>query len=182
MPYFELIILSAGLAMDASAVLFCLSLSNTKAKFLTLLKAATIFAVFQGAFPFFGYFIGLNFKGFIQSFDHWVAFILLLIVGGKMIAEAKNKKQCTLFSNKNLLLMGVATSIDALVVGVTLSFVEINLYFAMINIAVVTLILSLTAGFLAKKFSFLNPRYLRYSGGIAIILIGVKILLDHLIK
>lgn len=168
--------------MDASAVLFCLSLSNAKAKFLTLLKAATIFAVFQGVMPFFGYFVGLNFKGFIQNFDHWAAFILLLIVGGKMIAEAKNENQCTLFSNKNLLLMGVATSIDALVVGVTFSLVETNLYLAMINIAVVTLILSLTAGYLAKKFSLLNPKYLRFSGGIAIILIGVKILFEHLIK
>lgn len=181
MPFTELIILSAGLAMDASAVLFCLSLSNAKAKFITLLKAAIIFALFQGIMPFFGYCVGLNFKSLIQNFDHWVAFILLLIVGGKIIAEAKKGNQCTLFSNKNLLLMGVATSIDALVVGITLSLVEINLYYAMINIAIVTLILSLTAGFLAKKFSLLNPKYLRFSGGIAIILIGVKILIEHLI-
>jgi putative Mn2+ efflux pump MntP len=182
MSQIELIILSAGLAMDATAVLFCLSLVNPKTKSLVLLKAATIFALFQGAMPFFGYFVGLNFKNSIQNFDHWIAFLLLIAVGGKMILEAKNENKCTLFSNKNLLLMGIATSIDALVVGVTFSLVEINLYYAMINIAVVTLLLSMTAAVAAKRISSINPKYLHLLGGIAIILIGVKILIEHLIN
>lgn len=169
-----------GLAMDATAVLFCLSVCNPGVKKTSVLKAATYFAFFQGAMPLLGYVAGLSTKGFIESYDHWIAFILLILVGGKMIYEANEAIKDKLFSNRNLLIMGIATSIDALVVGVTFSFININLWLAAITITVVTLIFSFTAGLIAKRLSHFKPSILRIAGGAAIILIGVRILLEHL--
>lgn len=180
MPLYELIIISIGLAMDATAVLFCLSLSNPKTEKASIIKAASYFALFQGLMPVVGFVVGLGMRSYVESFDHWIAFILLSFVGGKMISEANEKVSDGLFSVKNLLVMGIATSIDALVIGVTFSFMEINLWQAVITIGVTTFILSFIAGIVAKKLSQFKPSILRIIGGSTIILIGIRILLDHL--
>lgn len=180
MSIYEILLLSAGLAMDATAVLFCLSLTLPKAKRRLLIKAAVYFAFFQGGLPIIGYLAGQGFDRYIESIDHWIAFVLLWLVGGKMILEANETvKEDGLFSTKNLIVLGIATSIDALVVGVTFSFVKVNVPVAVLIIALVTFALALAAGLMARRLTHFKPSYLRVAGGLAIVFIGIKILIDH---
>ena len=178
----ELVILSIGLAMDATAVSLACSAIEQKAKKRVLIKAALFFGIFQAVMPLIGYALGSTVKELIQGFDHWIALILLAIVGGKMIIEKDDDEQGTVFDNKNLLILAIATSIYALVVGITFSLISVNLAKSVITIGLITFILSLIAGLAGKKLNKINPRYLKIAGGVFIVLIGIKILVDHLIK
>jgi len=178
----ELVILSIGLAMDATAVSLACSAIEQKAKKRVIVKAALFFGFFQAVMPLIGYTLGLTVKDLIQGVDHWIAFSLLSIVGGKMIIEKDENENKTVFDNKNLLILAIATSIDALVVGITFSLISVDLIKSVITIGLITFAFSLAAGMAGKKLNKINPQYLKIAGGVFIVLIGVKILIDHLMK
>lgn len=180
MNILEIFILAFGLATDATAVSLACSASHQRAKSGQLILAALYFGLFQAAMPIVGFFLGSSFAGLIKSFDHWIAFFALSFVGGKMIFDKEETSCQAIYGHKNLVLLAVATSIDALIVGITFSFINVNLWLAIIVIGLVTFLLSTIAGFFAKSLSFLEPRVLKIIGGAAIVLIGLKILVEHL--
>jgi len=180
MSIYEIIILSIGLAMDATAVSLACSVSNSKARRRLIVKMAFFFGFFQAFMPLLGFLLGSGLRNVIQGVDHWVAFVLLAIVGGKMAFEKNEDDNEVAYANKKIVLLATATSIDALVVGITFSFVEVNILLSIAAIGLITFILSLSAGLLGKKLAKLNPSILKIAGGVAVVLIGSKILFDHL--
>jgi len=139
-----------------------------------------VFGFFQGIMPLVGYFIGISFSSYVQAYDHWIGFILLVGLGGKMLYEAyKNEfdEEVTDLSTKTLISLAIATSIDAMAVGVTFAFLQTDIYTASGIIAVVTFILCLGAVYIGKKLGSLLESKAEMLGGI--ILIGCKILLEH---
>jgi len=181
MTLLALIFLSTGLAMDATAVSLACSISHPSAKKMLLFKAAIYFGLFQGLMPLLGFALGLGLKGYIQGFDHWVAFILLAVVGIRMMFEKTEEGSASMFGNKKLAILAIATSIDALIVGITLSFTKTNLLLDIAAIGLITFILSLSAGFLGKLLASFKIQFLHIAGGLAIVVVGLKILLDHLL-
>lgn len=177
----ELLILSVGLATDATAVSLACSISDSGTRKRLLAKAALLFGLFQALMPLIGFALAHSFRNLIQGIDHWVAFVLLFAVGGKMVVGASKTEEESVFSDKRLLVLAVATSIDALIVGVTFSFIETNLLLDVATIGIVTFVLSLIAGLLGKTISQFDSKYLKITGGLAIIAIGLKILLNHIL-
>ena len=181
MGFWELFILAVGLSMDAFAVSVCkgLSLGKIKAKHMCL--AGIWFGGFQALMPLVGYFLGSFFADVITKYSHWIAFALLAFLGAKMIKESFESEE--LDDNmgwKTMLVLAVATSIDASAVGVTFAFLDVNILFAVIVIGVTTFAFS-AAG--VKLGSVLGEKYkskAEIAGGIILILIGLKILLDGL--
>lgn len=182
----ELILLALGLSMDASAVSISNTLCIKKLTVKNILQMAVIFGLFQGLMPLIGYFAASVFSDVISQFDHWIAFILLSIIGGKMLHEAitaEPDKDCSLFNLtlKLLLIQAVATSIDALAVGVSLSALSVNIYNAVIIISIITFICCTVAILTAKRFGNLLGKRADIVGGIILIAIGLKIFIEHMI-
>ncbi len=181
----ELFILAVGLSMDAFAVSVCKGLAMEKCPMKKAMVNGAWFGGFQALMPLIGYLLGYRFEKYITAVDHWIAFVLLGIIGGNMIREALSKKEEeTLDASldvKTMFLMAVATSIDALAVGITLAFLpDTNIIAAVIFIGAVTFVLS-TAG--AKIGNIFGAKYkskAEFAGGLILILLGVKILLEHL--
>jgi putative Mn2+ efflux pump MntP len=187
MTIIELIILAVGLSMDAAAV----SISNTlylkKIGIKNILTMAVSFGVFQGLMPLIGYFAAASFEKYIVKYDHWVALILLTLIGGKMLNEslkADNGKEVKLNSLtfRMVAVQAVATSIDALAVGVSLSVLKVNIFYAVSIISITTFICCILAILAAKKFGHLLGKRAGIIGGIILILIGLKIFIDHTFK
>jgi len=181
----ELILLALGLSMDASAVSISNSLCINKIRLRHILQMALMFAFFQGLMPIIGFFAASRFEEAISRFDHWIAFILLVIIGGKMLHEAVKaeiNQECSLFSLtfKLLLVQGIATSIDALAVGVSLSALNVNIYYSIAIISTVTFICCTLAILVAKRFGNLLGKRAGIAGGIILIAIGLKIFLEHM--
>lgn len=184
MGFVELFLIGIGLAMDAFAVSICKGLKMPELK----IKDATVIALFFGGFqalmPFIGWAAGKNFEKYITEFDHWIAFLLLLFIGGKMAVESFKKDDEDSneykFDIKELLLLAVATSIDALAVGITFAFLKVSIVFAILVIGTVTFIISLLGVFVGHRFGSVYKNKAEFFGGIVLILIGVKILLEHL--
>ncbi len=180
----ELILLAIGLSMDASAVSISNSLCINKITIKQILQMAIMFALFQGIMPLIGYYAAYAFADVINQFDHWIAFILLAIIGGKMLHEAitqEDKKDCSLFSLtfKLLLIQAIATSIDALAVGVSLSALSVNIYYAISIISIITFICCTIAIIISKRFGNLLGKRAGIVGGIILIGIGIKIFIEH---
>lgn len=179
----ETLILAIALAMDSVAVSIAI---GSKYKDLLISKAlfvAAVFGFFQGAMPIIGYYIGINFAEYVQSFDHWIAFILLSGLGMKMIYEAyKNEfdDEITDLSNKTLITLAIATSIDAMAIGVTFAFLQTDIFSASTIIALVTFALCVIAVYIGKKLGSLLESKAEFIGGLILIGLGVKILLEHL--
>ncbi len=185
MSIIEIILISIGLAMDAFAVSISLGgchVKNLSSRHILALKAAVLFGLFQAGMPVIGWICGLQFQDYIKAIDHWIAFILLVIIGLKMLHEAwqshpEEPKQRNTF--KALLVLAVATSIDALAVGVTFSVLQINLLMAVSIIGVITFVLS----YIGVDFGCrLGQRFGKWSevlGGIILISLGTKILIEH---
>lgn len=173
-----------GLAMDAFAVSVCKGLKMQKLNYKQMGLIALFFGGFQALMPLIGWLLGKGFEAYIKSIDHWVAFGLLLFIGGKMAYESfKNDDDdecCSKFDVKELLIMAVATSIDALAVGIAFALKDINIFIAIIVIGIVTFILSAIGVVLGHKFGALYKSKAELAGGIILILIGVKILLEDL--
>ena len=196
MSIFELIITAVALSMDAMAVSVASGIAATKVRVKNALFMALAFGVFQALMPTIGFYIipllsrifGSGVETFIRSVDHWVAFILLAFIGGKMIIEAiKNEEEKTgpdPFRPANVLVLAVATSIDALATGIVFSsfgFSAWKLVFSVLTIGVTTFALSLVGVLAGKKLGERFKRWAVLAGGIVLVGLGLKILLEHLI-
>ena len=183
MGIIELIILSVGLAMDAFAVAICKGLSMSKMSWKKACIVGAYFGIFQAGMPFIGYLLGINFQAKITNIDHWIAFILLGVIGINMIKEAisnKEEKSNDSIKFKDMLILAVATSIDALAVGITFAFLKVNIWLAISLIGVITFIISVLGVKIGNIFGDKYEKKAEFAGGLILILLGVKILLEHL--
>ncbi len=185
MGIFELLLLSIGLGMDAFAVSVCKGISMKKMDWKKACIIGLYFGGFQALMPVIGYFFGTSFQSIITNIDHWVAFVLLGIIGGKMIQEAfqKDKDEEEYNSDvsvKTMLILSVATSIDALAVGITFAFLNVNLLLAITFIGLITFVLSVVGTKIGNRFGDKYKGKAEFIGGIILILIGFKILFEHL--
>lgn len=178
----ELFILAVGLSMDAFAVSICKGLSLGKIKVKHMCIAGLWFGGFQALMPLIGYFLGSFFTDMITKYAHWIAFILLLILGANMIKEAlgDEEKVDASMDVKNMFLLAIATSIDALAVGVTFAFLQVNIIPAVSFIGVVTFVCSAIGVKIGSIFGSKYQSKAEICGGVILILIGLKVLLDGL--
>lgn len=183
MGILELGIIAIGLSMDAFAVSVCKGLSMKNHYIKNALIIGLFFGGFQAIMPIIGYTAGWQFKAYIVSFDHWIAFFALSAIGIKMIVDSK--KTCPVQDGdicfKTLILLAIATSIDALIVGITLSFLEVNLLEAIGTIGIITFILSAVGVGIGHKFGSRFNMKTELIGGLTLIVMGTKILIEHLI-
>lgn len=182
MHLWELFIIALGLSMDAFAVAVCKGLSVRKASPRHALTAGLYFGGFQALMPLLGYFLGTQFESLIQSVDHWIAFALLGLIGANMIREsrAESEELNDSFGPKAMLPLAVATSIDALAVGVTFAFLQVQIAPAVSLIGVTTFALSCLGVKLGNVFGAKYKSRAEFFGGVVLILMGAKILLEHL--
>ncbi|MCM1157994.1 MAG: manganese efflux pump MntP family protein [Bacteroidales bacterium] len=182
MSIIELFILAVGLSMDAFAVSICKGLSLGKITPKHMCIAGLWFGGFQALMPLIGYFLGSFFTDMITAYAHWIAFILLALIGGNMIKESLETGECpdSSMSVKSMFLLAVATSIDALAVGVTFAFLQVAIIPAVSFIGVTTFTLSAVGVKIGSLFGTKYQSKAELCGGIILILIGVKILLDGL--
>ncbi len=182
MSIIELFILAVGLSMDAMAVAICKGLSVRELKFRHALITGLYFGGFQALMPLIGYFLGCQFETYVVSIDHWIAFVLLALIGANMIKESFGcpEEVNASFSPRAMLPMAVATSIDALAVGVTFAFLSVNIGAAVSFIGVITFSLSAVGVWIGHLFGARFKSKAERIGGIVLILMGLKILLEHL--
>ena len=185
MGYAELFLIGVGLSMDAFAVSVCKGLAMPKLRWGQGTVIALFFGGFQALMPLAGWALGRQFERYITSVDHWIAFILLGFIGGKMIWDAFHEEDgapCgqTRFDLKELLVLSVATSIDAMAVGITFAFLRVQILPAVGLIGCTTFCLSLAGVWLGCRFGSRYKNKATLAGGIILCLIGLKILLEHL--
>lgn len=187
MNILELFFVAVSLAMDAFAVSVSNGLMLPKIRIRHAVTFGLFFGVFQFIMPLVGYFLASSFSTYIEVFDHWIAFILLSIIGSNMIKESFSYDenaatvQANIMSFKNLTMLAIATSIDALAVGVTFAIVESgNIWISCSVIGIVAFILSYLGVMLGKKISGVFQSYAERIGGIVLIIIGLNILIEHL--
>lgn len=184
MGILELLSLAVGLSMDAFAVAVCKGLSTKEVKWKHYLVVGVWFGGFQALMPTVGYILGSSFEKYIKSVDHWVAFVLLAFIGGNMLKDGLSKQTETTdasFSFRSMFLLAIATSIDALAVGITFALLpDVNVSFAVLFIGVITFILSAVGLKVGNLFGLRYKNKAEIAGGVILILIGVKILLEHL--
>lgn len=187
----ELILTAIALSMDAFAVAICKGLCTERVKIKHMAITGAWFGGFQALMPLIGYFVVILFKEAlkdkIEFFDHWIAFVLLLLLGANMIKESFSKEEeaCDVnsssFGIKAMFVMAVATSIDALAVGITFALLpDVNILLAVGSIGVITFLFSAFGVKIGSVFGAKNKKYAELSGGIVLVLIGLKILLEHL--
>lgn len=184
MGIFEIILTAMGLSMDAFAVAMCKGLALKKVGAKEGLITGIWFGGFQALMPIIGYFLGSTFEGYIMQFDHWVAFILLSVIGGNMIKESlSDEEECSDngLSVKSMFPMAIATSIDALAVGITFAFLKVNIAFSALLIGCITFILSAIGIKAGNIFGTKYKSKAELMGGIILIFLGIKILIEHLI-
>ena len=187
MGIIELILMGIGLAMDAFAVAICKGLAMRQVNKKQCLTIAAFFGGFQALMPFLGWLLGSQFADKISAIDHWIAFVLLAYIGGKMIAEAIKEKDEVIeieemdapLDLKELLVLAIATSIDALAVGITFSFLEVNIVEAVTIIGVVTFIISAAGVFVGNLFGNKYKTKAEFAGGLILVILGFKILIEH---
>ena len=181
MGFAELLLIAVGLSMDAFAVSICKGLSLKKLEARHAALVGLYFGGFQALMPVIGWALGYRFKGLIESVDHWIAFGLLTVIGLSMIREAGQKEELSDdLSFKAMLPLAVATSIDALAVGVTFAFLQVRILPAASLIGVTTVLLSALGVYIGHLFGLRYKAKAEIAGGVILILIGVKILLEHL--
>lgn len=186
MGLIELILLAIGLSMDAFAVAVCKGLNMRKVNYKQMLLIALFFGGFQAIMPLIGWVLGKQFEQYITSVDHWIAFGLLVIIGGKMVWEVFRGEEeetcaCTVkFDLKELFVLAIATSIDALAVGITFAFLQVTIWMPISLIGITTFGLSIVGVMIGNKFGEKYKSKAELAGGIILILIGFKILFEHL--
>lgn len=183
MSLIELFLIAVGLSMDAFAVSVCKGLSVRKAEVKHGLLVGAYFGGFQALMPAIGYLLGRQFESLITSVDHWIAFVLLGIIGGNMIREALKGEQEELdgsFTFKAMLPLAIATSIDALAMGVTFAFLQVQIVPAVLFIGVTTFVLSAIGLKVGNVFGAKYKARAELFGGVVLVLMGIKILLEHL--
>jgi len=183
MELISILLIGVGLAMDAFAVAVCKGLSMKKLESKKAIIIALYFGIFQGAMPVIGYFLGTAFESFVTQIDHWIAFILLGIIGINMIKEAfgcncENTNDKVDF--KTMVVLAIATSIDALAVGITFAFLQTNILLAVLAIGIITFGVCVLGVKIGNKFGDKYERKAEAVGGLILIFMGIKILLEHL--
>lgn len=191
MNFVELLIIAIGLSMDAFAVSIGKGLSLKKIKLSHALKVGLWFGGFQALMPLIGYLLGSTFAEIVSTFDHWVAFVLLSLIGGNMIKESLendsdndcdcNKKDKNGFGLTTMFTLAVATSIDALAIGVTFAFFKVAIIPAIITIGITTFLFSVAGLKIGHIFGCKYKSHAELFGGVILILIGLKILIEHTI-
>jgi len=184
MNFLTIFIIGLGLMFDTFAVSVSGGISKPKIKFLEALKVATIFVLAQGLLPFVGWLIGKQIAQYIQNLDHWISFILLAFIGGKMIFESfKNQDDTKPFDFDKiftLIILGIATSIDALIIGFSFALIDYNIYISAITFGIQTGFTAMIGMLLGKKVGNRLGRRAEIIGGLILIGIGIKILIEHL--
>lgn len=169
--------------MDAFAVSICKGLSVGRLRVSHIMLAGVYFGGFQALMPLIGYLLGSRFQSLIASFDHWIAFGLLALIGANMIREAfgeEEGEENASFSFGTMIPLAVATSIDALAVGITFSFLQVNIFFAIVLIGCTTFLISAAGVKIGNVFGLRYRKKAEIGGGVILILLGIKILLEHL--
>ena len=185
----ELLFLAVGLSMDAFAVSICKGLSVSKVKPIHAVIVGAYFGIFQALMPTIGFLLGTSFSSYINSYDHWIAFALLLLIGGNMIREAFKKDDGenvdASFSFKSMVVLAIATSIDALAVGVSFAALEmtaLGLLQSVLIIGAITFIISAIGIYVGNVFGSRYERGAQITGGAILIVIAAKILTEHLVN
>lgn len=178
----DLFFIAIGLSMDAFAVAICKGLSVKKVKIKHGVIVGLYFGGFQAGMPLLGYLLGSSFAKYIEAFDHWVAFVLLVIIGINMIRESREKGEelNDSFGIKAMIPMAVATSIDALAVGVSFAFMRVQIGWAVAFIGITTFLLSAAGVKIGNHFGAKYKSKAELFGGVVLVLLGTKILLEHL--
>lgn len=184
MDTLTVLFIALGLAMDAFAVSITSGFTVRQLKVHYAFKIAMFFGLFQAVMPVLGWAAGFGIRDFISSIDHWIAFVLLTAIGGKMIYEARiikgEEKEVVILSLYALLLLSIATSIDAFAVGFSLSALNVSIINPALIIGVITFILSFLGVFIGNRFGHLFESKMEIVGGLILMSIGLKILLEHL--
>ncbi|MFA9465914.1 MAG: manganese efflux pump MntP family protein [Velocimicrobium sp.] len=184
MELIQICLLAVGLAMDAFAVSICkgLKMKTMDYKYATLIAA--MFGIFQAVMPLIGWVLGKQFERYITNIDHWIAFFLLAFIGGKMIVEAFREGEegvCPVtYDVKDILMLAIATSIDALAVGITFAFLNMEIIRPIFIIGGITFVLSMIGVMVGNRFGAKYKSKAELAGGIILVLIGLKILFEHL--
>ena len=183
MSFLELLLIAIGLSMEAFSVSICKGLTTKKFSWRMALVCGLWFGFFQALMPIIGYFLGAQFQEMIEAYDHWIAFGLLFLIGANMIREAvwgKGESQDGSLGFKTMLLLAIATSIDALAVGVSFACIRVKLWSSVIVIGLTTFAFSVLGVKIGNVFGSKYEKSAEIIGGIILILIGLKILLEHL--
>lgn len=178
----ELFFIAVGLSMDAFAVAVCKGLAMRRMSWKNAAVVGLYFGLFQGLMPLIGYLLGSGFKDSISAYDHWIAFILLALIGANMIKESREDEEEDLDDSlgfQTMVLLAVATSIDALAVGVTFAFLTVPIVPAVCFIGTITFFLSMVGVKVGNVFGCRYKSKAELAGGLVLILIGSKILLEH---
>ena len=182
MGFIELLLISVGLAMDAFAVSVGKGMTLKSVRPCHALTAGAWFGVFQGLMPLIGYFVGRSFAEYVTSVDHWIAFGLLTIIGVNMIREAISGEEEVVDGNfgvRTMLIMAIATSIDALAVGISMAFLHVNIWISVVVIGIVTFAISAAGVYLGASFGSRLGSKAGIVGGVILIAIGIKIVVEH---
>ena len=184
MSFWEWFLIAVGLSMDAFAVSICKGLSVGAVRARHALTAGLWFGGFQALMPFLGWLLGSRFQGLITSVDHWIAFVLLCAIGGNMVRESRTCGACgemdASFAPKVMLPLAVATSIDALAVGVTFAFLQVDIVPAVLFIGCTTFVISAVGVKVGAVFGARFQHQAELLGGVVLVLMGIKILVEHL--
>lgn len=182
----EVFLIAVSLALDAFAVSVSSGISVKGFGWKHAVKMGVYFGLFQFAMPLIGWFLGSSVSAYIEAVDHWIAFGLLVLIGGRMVwgalhtACGEEEAPPADLTAKRLVVLAIATSIDALAVGVSMAFMDVNILFSAIVIGVVAFALSVVGGLLGKRLGCLFQRRAEVVGGVVLIAIGIKILVEHL--
>lgn len=178
----ELILIALGLSMDACAVSVCKGLSVRKLEVRHAMLTGLYFGLFQGLMPLLGYLLGFRFEHLIKEIDHWIAFVLLAVIGINMIRESfgEAEEHNDDFGVKTMLVLAVATSIDALAVGIGFAFLDVNILSAASAIAAITFCMSAAGTWVGHRFGERFKSRAEFAGGLILVAMGLKILFEHL--
>jgi putative Mn2+ efflux pump MntP len=182
MGFIELLLISVGLAMDAFAVSVGKGITVKRVRPYHALNAGAWFGAFQALMPIIGFFVGRSFAEYVTSVDHWIAFGLLVIIGVNMIREAISGEEEVVDGNfgvRTMLIMAIATSIDALAVGISMAFLHVNIWISVAVIGIVTFAISAAGVYLGASFGSRLGSKAGIVGGVILIAIGIKIVVDH---
>ncbi len=179
----EILLISMCLAMDAFAVAVCKGLAMKKMDYKKAIIVGLYFGIFQALMPVLGYVLGTTFEALVTNIDHWIAFLLLLGIGINMIKESFNKESENINDSvniKNMLILSIATSIDALAIGITFACLKVDILLPIILIGIITFILSVIGVKVGNRFGNKYESKAEFAGGLILILLGIKILFEHL--
>lgn len=184
--YLQIILIALGLAMDSVAVAIANGINSKKIKLFQSLKISFSFGFFQATMPLLGWILGIGLKNIITEVDHWVAFTLLVLIGIKMIHDVNNKKNkekvIVLVNNKILLMQSIVTSIDAFIIGMSLAFLKLPVLTSVTIIGIITFLLSFIGVHFGKKLGVILQNKAEIFGGLILIGLGIKILLEHILS